>query len=39
LRWRGINAGLRAMLVADWEERHTGRPSVVARAMSPLMHG
>jgi glycine/D-amino acid oxidase-like deaminating enzyme len=39
LRWLGINAGLRAMLLADWEERHTGRPSVVARAMSPLMHG
>ena len=39
LRWVGINAGLRAMRLADWEERRTGRPSRVARAMAPLMHG
>ena len=39
LRWLGINAGLRAMRLADWEERRTGRPSVVARAMAPLIHG
>ena len=39
LRWLGINAGLRAMRLADWEERRTGRPSRVARAMAPLMHG
>jgi glycine/D-amino acid oxidase-like deaminating enzyme len=39
LRWLGINAGLRAMRLADWEERRTQRPSVVARAMAPLMHG
>jgi glycine/D-amino acid oxidase-like deaminating enzyme len=39
LRWLGINAGLRAMRLADWEERHTHRPSRVARAMAPLMHG
>ena len=39
LRWLGINAGLRAMRLADWEERRTDRPSVVARAMAPLMHG
>jgi glycine/D-amino acid oxidase-like deaminating enzyme len=39
LRWLGINAGLRAMQLADWEERRTQRPSVVARAMAPLMHG
>jgi glycine/D-amino acid oxidase-like deaminating enzyme len=39
LRWMGINAGLRAMQVADWEERSTGRRSLVARAMAPLIHG
>lgn len=39
LRWLGINAGLRAMRLADWEERRTRRPSVVARAMAPVIHG
>lgn len=39
LRWIGINAGLRAMQVADWEEARTGRPSRIARAMAPLIHG
>lgn len=39
LRWLGINAGLRAMRLADWEERRTRRPSAIARAMAPLMHG
>jgi hypothetical protein len=39
LRWLGINAGLRAMSVADREERLTGRPSRIARAMSPLIGG
>ena len=39
LRWLGINAGLRAMRLADWEERRTKRPSAVARAMAPLIHG
>lgn len=37
LRWLGINAGLRAMTVADAEERLTGRQSVVARAVAPLL--
>jgi glycine/D-amino acid oxidase-like deaminating enzyme len=37
-RWLGINAGLQAMRVADWEERRTGRPSLAARAMAPLLH-
>ncbi len=37
LRWLGINAGLRAMTLADAEEAITGRPSVVARAVSPLL--
>jgi glycine/D-amino acid oxidase-like deaminating enzyme len=37
LRWLGINAGLRAMTLADAEERVTGRPSVVARVMAPLL--
>jgi glycine/D-amino acid oxidase-like deaminating enzyme len=39
LRWLGINAGLQAMRLADVEERLTRRPSLVARAMSPLIHG
>ena len=37
LRWAGINAGLRAMTMADHEERLTGRPSLVARAMAPFL--
>ena len=37
LRWLGINAGLRAMTLADAEERLTRRQSVVARAVSPLL--
>jgi glycine/D-amino acid oxidase-like deaminating enzyme len=37
LRWLGVNASLRAMTWADAEERLTGRPSVVARLVSPLL--
>jgi len=37
LRWLGINTGLRAMTVADGEERLTRHPSVVARAVAPLL--
>lgn len=39
LRWLGINAGLRAMTWADREERVSGRPSLVARALAPLLGG
>lgn len=39
LRWLGINVGLRAMGLADAEERMTGRPSLVARACAPLIGG
>ena len=39
LRWLGINAGLRAMTVADAEERLTRRPSLIAKAMAPLIGG
>lgn len=39
LRWLGINAGLRAMTLADGEERLTGRRSVAARAMAPFLGG
>jgi glycine/D-amino acid oxidase-like deaminating enzyme len=39
LRWLGINAGLQAMRLADWEEHVSGRQSLVARAMAPLIHG
>jgi glycine/D-amino acid oxidase-like deaminating enzyme len=37
LRWLGVNAGLRAMALADVEERVTGRPSRVARRIAPLV--
>jgi glycine/D-amino acid oxidase-like deaminating enzyme len=37
LRWLGINAGLRTMAAADVEERLTGRPSRLARFVSPLV--
>ncbi|GAB3782976.1 NAD(P)/FAD-dependent oxidoreductase [Nocardioides ungokensis] len=39
LRWLGINAGLRAMTLADTEERLTRHPSLVARAVAPLLGG
>ena len=39
LRWLGINAGLRAMTLADAEEAGTGRESVIARLMAPLVGG
>jgi len=39
LRWLGVNLGLRAMTLADAEERRTGRPSVLARTMAPLTGG
>jgi glycine/D-amino acid oxidase-like deaminating enzyme len=37
LRWLGINTGLLAMGLADAEESLTGRPSLVARAVAPLL--
>ncbi len=39
LRWLGVNAGLRTMTAADTEEQLTGRPSLLAKAMSPLLGG
>ena len=39
LRWLGINAGLRAMTLADAEEDRTGRSSRIARIMAPLVGG
>jgi len=36
-RWLGINAGLRAMALADREEAITGRPSRIARLAAPLL--
>ena len=39
LRWLGVNAGLRTMGLADREERLTRRPSLLARAMAPLVGG
>ena len=37
LRFLGANAGLFAMTIADAEERATGRPSIAARLMAPLV--
>jgi len=37
LRWLGVNAGLVGMTLADGEERLTGRGSLTARALSPLL--
>jgi hypothetical protein len=34
-----VNAGLRLMAFADREEALTGRPSKVARAISPMLGG
>ncbi|MBX9246344.1 FAD-dependent oxidoreductase [Actinotalea ferrariae] len=36
-RWLGVRAGLAATVLADAEERATGRPSTVARLMAPLL--
>ena len=36
LRWLGVNAGLRLASLADAEERLTGRPAVLARALSAV---
>jgi glycine/D-amino acid oxidase-like deaminating enzyme len=36
LRWLGVNAGLKVMTAADVEEARTGRPSRLARVMTPL---
>lgn len=36
-RWLGINSGLRAMMLADVEERMTGRPSRIAKLVKPLV--
>ncbi len=37
LRWLAVNAGLRAMSLADAEERLTRRESVLARLMAPML--
>lgn len=37
LRWLGVNAGLRAMTLADREEELTGRASVAERLVRPLL--
>ena len=39
VRWLGANAGLRAIRAADREERLTSRPSLLAKAMAPLLGG
>lgn len=37
LRWLGVNATRLAFTAADREEAATGRPSLIARAMAPLV--
>ncbi|WP_350347130.1 FAD-binding oxidoreductase [Agromyces sp. G08B096] len=37
LRYLGANLGVRGMALADAEERLTGRPSLIARAIGPLV--
>lgn len=37
IRWLAVNAGLLAMSFADREESITRRPSLIARAMAPLL--
>ena len=37
LRWAGATAGVRGAALADLEERLTGRPSHVARALTPML--
>ncbi|NMM29580.1 MAG: FAD-dependent oxidoreductase [Cellulomonas sp.] len=37
LRWAGVTAGVRGAARADLEERLTGRPSRVARALTPML--
>jgi glycine/D-amino acid oxidase-like deaminating enzyme len=39
LRWLGVNAGLRAMELADFEETRTGRPSRAAAFMGRFLGG
>lgn len=39
LRWMAVNAGLRAMTVADTEEKITHKESLAARVMAPFMGG
>lgn len=39
LRFAGVNGALAAMRLADAEEARTGRQSLIARAMSPLLGG
>lgn len=36
LRWLGVNAGLQVATLADREERLTGRPALLGRALSAL---
>jgi glycine/D-amino acid oxidase-like deaminating enzyme len=39
LRWLGVNAGLRTMRVADWEEARTRRPSVAGAFVGRFLRG
>ncbi len=37
LRWLGINMGILGLDIADKEEALTGRPSVVAKVLGPII--
>jgi hypothetical protein len=37
LRWLAVNAGLRVMSLADWEEARSGRPSRAAAFMGRFL--
>jgi hypothetical protein len=36
LRWLGVNAGLQLASLADHEERLTGRPALLGKALSAV---
>ena len=38
IRYLAVNAGFKATLVADFEERITGRPSLIAAVVDPLIN-
>jgi glycine/D-amino acid oxidase-like deaminating enzyme len=38
IRYLAVNAGFKATVVADFEERITGRPSLIAAVVDPLIN-
>lgn len=37
LRWLGVNSAIALSGLADWEEQHRSRPSIVAKALARMM--